>query len=266
MITGGDQQGNPTNINVIGGPIPGVQPNIVIQGGGIFANAYARHMEITNNLIVGNGGAYAGAIRVGTPDVPAPLTDIQNDDIRITYNRVIANGGTNLAGAIGLFAGAAGYDVSYNDICGNYSAEYGGGISHFGLSPDSSIHHNRILYNRSYDEGGGVMIAGELPADPDILSPGAGAVNVYNNIIQGNLANDDGGGLRFLMAGQGALSTCTTTYHEQCVDPRGRRRVDLRRAGRPVLQQHDHEEHHDGHRHDVERAAGAGRPLHRPQQ
>ena len=202
MITGGDQQGNPTNINVIGGPIPGVQPNIVIQGGGIFANAYARHMEITNNLIVGNGGAYAGAIRVGTPNVPAPLTDHQNDDIRIQYNRVIANGGTNLAGAIGLFAGAAGYDVSYNDICGNYSAEYGGGISHFGLSPDSSIHHNRILYNRSYDEGGGVMIAGELPADPNILSPGAGAVNVYNNIIQGNLANDDGGGLRFLMAGK----------------------------------------------------------------
>ena len=45
------------------------------------------------------------------------------------------------------------------------------------------------------------MIAGELPADPAVLSPGAGPVDIYNNLIQANLANDDGGGLRFLMAG-----------------------------------------------------------------
>ena len=45
------------------------------------------------------------------------------------------------------------------------------------------------------------MIAGALPADPDTLSAGAGYVNVYNNQIQANLGNDDGGGLRFLMAG-----------------------------------------------------------------
>ncbi|MFN3983253.1 MAG: hypothetical protein ACK4SA_22985, partial [Caldilinea sp.] len=52
-----------------------------------------------------------------------------------------------------------------------------------------------------YDEGGGVMIAGELPADFRVLSPGAGPVNIYNNLIQANLSNDDGGGVRFLMAG-----------------------------------------------------------------
>jgi len=45
------------------------------------------------------------------------------------------------------------------------------------------------------------MIAGELPANPATLSPGSGAVDVYANLIQANLANDDGGGLRFLMAG-----------------------------------------------------------------
>ncbi|MFN2166380.1 MAG: hypothetical protein ACK2U9_08970, partial [Anaerolineae bacterium] len=33
------------------------------------------------------------------------------------------------------------------------------------------------------------------------LSAGAGPVNIYDNIIQANLANDDGGGIRFLMAG-----------------------------------------------------------------
>jgi hypothetical protein len=34
-----------------------------------------------------------------------------------------------------------------------------------------------------------------------VLTPGAGPVNIYNNLIQANLSNDDGGGLRFLMAG-----------------------------------------------------------------
>ena len=45
------------------------------------------------------------------------------------------------------------------------------------------------------------MIAGELPADPAALSPGSGPVDVYDNLVQANLANDDGGGIRFLMAG-----------------------------------------------------------------
>ncbi len=45
------------------------------------------------------------------------------------------------------------------------------------------------------------MIAGELPADPAILSPGTGAVDIHDNLVQANIANDDGGGIRFLMAG-----------------------------------------------------------------
>ena len=210
-IQGGDQQGFPNNINEIGGGrIPGVPAEVVIQGGGIFVNGYASHLRITNNVIQSNGGAYAGAIRLGTPDMPVPLSN-QNDDIFIAHNRILANGGTNLAGAIGVFAGTLGYEIAYNDICGNFSVEYGGGISHYGLSPGGSIHHNRIYFNRAYDEGGGIMIAGELPANPDTtLSPGAGPVDIYANLIQGNLSNDDGGGLRFLMAGT-FPSTSTTT-------------------------------------------------------
>jgi len=93
-----------------------------------------------------------------------------------------------LAGAIGIFSGSEGYEVAHNDICGNFSAEYGGGISHYGLSPNGTIHHNRVYFNRAYDEGGGIMIAGELPPNPAILSAGVGAVDVYNNLVQANLA------------------------------------------------------------------------------
>lgn len=192
-IQGGDQQAFP-------GEQPGAEA-VTIQGGGIFVNAYARYLQISNNILRSNGGAYGGAIRVGTPNLPGSLKDNQNDGLTITHNRILANGGTNLAGGVGIFAGANDYDVSYNDVCGNFSAEYGGGISQYGYSPNGSIHHNRIYFNRSYDEGGGVMIAGELPADPALLSPGSGPVNIYANLILGNLANDDGGGLRFLMAG-----------------------------------------------------------------
>ncbi len=203
-IEGGDQQGFPNNINQIGGGQTGLPPQVVVQGGGIFVNAYARGLHISNNVIQNNGGSYAGAIRIGTPDLEPtdPSHDAQNDNILIRYNQILANGGTNLAGAVGIFNGAQNYRIDLNDFCGNFSAEYGGAISHYGYSPNGQINNNRIYFNQSYDEGGAIMIAGEMPRNPTAnLSQGAGPVEIYSNIIQSNLANDDGGGIRFLMAG-----------------------------------------------------------------
>jgi uncharacterized repeat protein (TIGR01451 family) len=205
-VQGGDQAGFPNNINQIGGGPTGLPATVQTQGGGIFANAYVRGLQITNNILQNNAGAYGGAIRIGTPDLPAPDTNNHNENLRIANNRVIANGGTNLAGGIGIFAGADGYEIANNDICGNFSAEYGGAISHYGASPNGQIHHNRIYFNRSYDEGGAIMIAGQLPANPNTLSPGSGPVDIHDNLIQGNLSNDDGGGIRFLMAGNFAFN------------------------------------------------------------
>ena len=162
-LRGGDQQGFPGNINEIGGFPTGLPGGLVTQGGAVFANAYARYLRITNNVVQNNGGAY-GTIRIGTPDIAASQNT--NDHVRIANNRIIANGGTNLAGGIGLFAGSDSYTVTGNDICGNFSAEYGGGISAYGYSPNGSIDHNRIWFNQSYDEGGGIMIAGALPSNP----------------------------------------------------------------------------------------------------
>ena len=168
-IRGGDQNNFPNNLNALGGVTEtGAPEAVVTQGGGIFVNAYAHYLQITNNVLQTNSGSYAGAIRVGTPDLPAPDTSQHNDHVRIANNRIIANAGTNLAGGIGLFAGSDTYEVANNDICGNFSAEYGGGISVYGLSPNGSIHDNRIYFNRSFDEGGGIMIAGQLPTDPPL--------------------------------------------------------------------------------------------------
>ena len=209
-IQGGNQQGFPGNIGEIFGLPNGVAPTVETQGGGIYANAYVDYLTVSNNVLQSNGGAYAGAIRIGTPNLPGQANDGQNDRLAILHNRLIANGGTNLAGAVGLFAGTQSYEIGYNDFCGNFSAEYGGAISHYGFSggngPTSTIHDNRIYFNRSYDEGGAIMVAGALPADPSTLSTGAGPVDIYNNLIQANLANDDGGGVRFLQAGNFAFN------------------------------------------------------------
>lgn len=199
-IRGGDQQGFPGNINDLTGQLTNLPPNIITQGGAVFANAYIRQLQVTNNVVENNGGGY-GTIRIGTPDLAAPDTNQHNEGVRIANNRIVQNAGTNLSGAIGLFAGSDNYAVSGNDICGNFSLEYGAGVSVYGLSPNGSIDHNRITLNNSNDEGAGIMIAGQLPANPNTLSPGSGPVNIVANEIKGNLANDDGGGIRFLMSG-----------------------------------------------------------------
>jgi IPT/TIG domain len=196
-VVGGNQQGMPLNLDFLGGN-PNGEPRgpVEAQGGGIFVNSYARGFQISNNVMRSNGGSYGGAVRIGTPEIG----DQNNDDVRIVHNRIYANGGTNFAGAIGIFNGADRYEVSRNDVCGNSSGEYGGAISHYGRSVNGRIDHNRIWFNQAYDEGGGVMIAGELPASTLQLSAGAGRTIVSHNVILGNVSNDDGGGLRFLMA------------------------------------------------------------------
>ena len=234
-IMGGDQKGFPGNRNEAGGgrlvEAPGQtgtapDENFVldIQGGAIMVNAYARFLQITNNSVVANSGA-SGAIRIGTPQLgtdtedgnpegdPAtgetfPTYDQQNTDLRLAYNRITANGGTSLGGAVAIFNGSERYHVDHNEFCGNFSAEYGGAISHFGLSKNGEIDHNRIYLNESVDEGAGIMIAGEPHLDPatalplpGVLSNGSGPVKIHDNYIAANLAGDDGGGIRFLQAG-----------------------------------------------------------------
>ena len=219
LMTGGDQQGNPGNINTapgaIGDTVPGPTAPGPSQGGAIMLDQYVRDFNITNDQIQSNGGTY-GTIRIGTPDLPnSPNTTgvdeslNHNERLVVANNRIVANGGTNLAGALGIFAGADNYKVTGNDFCGNFSAEYGGAISHYGASPGGNISKNRIYYNQGYDEGGGIMIAGALPANNNALSPGAGAVvgnvrtgvTIDSNLLVSNQSNDDGGGIRFLMAG-----------------------------------------------------------------
>ena len=201
-ITGGAQSNFAGNVNAITGGVKtpyGATGALITQGGGIYVHNNVRGVRLTDNVIRGNGGSYGGGVRVGTPYVP----NNRNNNLVLEHNQIRDNGGTNLAGGVGLFNGSNNYHVNWNAICGNHSAEYGGAVSAFGYNAfggagGGEITHNRIWFNASYDEGGGVMIAGELPADPTQLSEGSGPVTIDANVIQANLANDDGGGVRLL--------------------------------------------------------------------
>ncbi len=200
-ITGGYQQDIAGNLNAISGANVtgfGAPGATVTQGGGVYVHAAAHNLRVTNDLIIGNSGSYAGGVRVGTPYNVTGTNGDNNDNIRISYNRIRDNGGTNLAGGIGLFDESNNYSVDHNDICGNFSSEYGGGVSAFGRSPNGVIDHNRVWLNESYDEGGGIMVAGDLPANANNISPGSGPVSITANEIVVNNANDDGGGIRLL--------------------------------------------------------------------
>ncbi len=222
-ITGGDEGGaGLANQNTINGanttPVGGTGA-LASQGGGIYLFGGANNVQISNNRVDGNSGAYAGGIRVGTAYTASTTgstpSNWANTNLAITHNRITDNGGTNLAGGIGLFDGSSNYVIDHNDVCGNFSSEYGGGISHYGRSDAGSITANRIYLNQSYDEGGGVMIAGELNANLNQPSLGAASptstLKIDGNLVQDNLANDDGGGIRFLSAGRVRIDVTNNT-------------------------------------------------------
>ncbi len=178
-------------------------------GGGIFVNAYAHWLEISNNRILGNQGFWGGGIRVGHPTLVQELAgglsyvNARNDNISMHNNQIIENGGLGGAGGgISMCTGSDNYRITQNFICGNFTQGDGGGIGHLGLSDGGRITNNSILFNQSFYQGntvngGGILIAGQDPLAAGTLSPGSGSVTINANLIQGNLAGaGDGGGIR----------------------------------------------------------------------
>ena len=145
-------------------------------------------------------GVFGGALAVGLPGVGGGIADAQNDDLRVHHNRIVGNGGSFTAGAVGVFAGAENYRIDHNDVCGNYGLEYGGGISHWGQSAGGRIQDNLVYYNDSIDSGGGITVAGDNTyTGGSLLGNGTGDdIVVERNTIEFNNSDDDGGGVFLL--------------------------------------------------------------------
>jgi hypothetical protein len=236
-VTGGDQNDFPGNISEISGQKTAALPEttaggegagaVNTQGGAVYLNGGTDHYQITNNLVRQNSGSY-GTIRLGTifhGDARSAGGASHNYDVAISHNQVAFNGGTNLAGAVGIFSDSNRYSVDHNSFCMNASMEYGGAISHFGYSPNGKISSNKIFLNMAFDEGGAIMVAGEgafriVPGtdgntavpDPQGMTEGSGPVSIDHNYIAVNLAQDDGGALRIMgTTGTKSISPVTVT-------------------------------------------------------
>jgi hypothetical protein len=171
-------------------------------GGGIFVNGYGENLTISNNRIINNQGNFSGAVRLGHPTLTNQngYVDAMNDNVFISHNQIIQNGGLDgSGGGVSICTGADDYKIADNFICGNFSAGYGGGIGHRGLSDGGEIVRNWILFNKNFNQGssvngGGVSLLGAPPLPGDVLSPGTGSVTIGSNLIQGNLAGAGRGG------------------------------------------------------------------------
>jgi hypothetical protein len=189
-------------------------------GGGIYVNGWAHGLEISNNRIYGNAGAYHGGIRVGVPyleieTLPPTLTVGQrvsgfgyDVNVKIHHNQVSKNGTVEAqaglggaGGGIAICAGTDNYSIDHNFVCGNISASDGGGIGHLGFSQNGTIAYNQVLFNQSFQQtssthGGGIVVTGEPPV-AGTVSLGTGDVTIDANVIRGNFAEGGkGGGIR----------------------------------------------------------------------
>jgi hypothetical protein len=179
-------------------------------GGAIFANGYARQLEVANNRIAFNSGLYGGGIRLGHPNlaVGTTYTNAQNTNVQIHHNQIILNGteADALLGAAGggvaIYTGSNNYGVSRNFVCGNFTVADGGGIGHRGLSTGGRIERNTVVFNESFNQGitvsgGGIFVGGAAPLGAATLTPGSGSVLINANQLHGNQAGGgDGGGIR----------------------------------------------------------------------
>ena len=280
-ITGGSQSNFPASINEVNGGIKtpyGATARSSPRAAASTSTPASWTCASPTTSSGGNSGSYGGGIRVGTPYAGTTCATTAS---YIGHNQIRDNGGTNLAGGIGLFNGSDGYQVDHNAICGNFSAEYGGAITAFGYqahrindvangaSVGGRITDNRIWFNQSYDEGGGGDDRRRAAVRPDGALRGLRPGLIDANVIQTNLANDDGGGIRLLQTSGSHISrsrpdTITITNntdHQQRLGPRGRRHRPRRRGLRRRHQQHGGPQPHHRHRDHERRPAGTGRPV-----
>jgi hypothetical protein len=164
-----------------------------VGGGGIFVNGFGSNLKLSNNLIAGNQGQFGGGIVVGLPyRGSSGAASNGNDGVAISYNRILGNGGSRFAGAVGIYNGADGYTFNNNHVCSNLSRGRGAGFSHYGKSEGGQIVENTFASNDAVDGGAGVSIAGQVPLHGGERA-GTGAVDVARNYFSSNQARGDGG-------------------------------------------------------------------------
>jgi hypothetical protein len=171
--------------------------------GGVQLQANADNVQITNDVAESNSGTFAGGIGLGQPGA---ASGSHNFNVRVAFDRLLGNGSGEMtvaapvaqAGGLGIFSGSQSYDVGNSVLCSNAVGEpdspgFGGGLLHYGRSPGGQIHDNKIIFNSSIESGGGVALVSNGSVSG--AQAGTGAVDIDRNVIQTNASGNDGGGL-----------------------------------------------------------------------
>ena len=231
-----------SNFNCAPSRIDGLSVTGGDSGGGIYVNGWAHNLEIANNRVYGNAGAFNGGVRLGVPYLeitafPGVRENANGNlvgnptlvngaiagwgfdkNVKIHHNAITKNGvvegptgGGGAGGGVSICTGTDGYSVDHNWICGNYSSSDGGGIGHIGFSQNGRIVNNNILFNHSFQQttsvnGGGIAVIGEPGLFGATVSPGTGNLLIDSNQIRGNLAETgQGGGIRLQQVNGGDI-------------------------------------------------------------
>ena len=181
----------------------GLPPSIETQGGAIFANAYARNLQITNNVVQNNGGGY-GTIRIGTPDLAGaghqPAQRERPDRRQPDHRQRRHQPGRRRSGSS---PASDGYEVAAQRHLRQLLARVRRRRQRLRPQPERQDPPQPDLLQQVQRRGRRHHDRRPAAGRPRRRSrPASGPVDIYANQIQANLANDDGGGIRFLMAGQ----------------------------------------------------------------
>lgn len=160
------------------------------EGGGVIVEIYGGHSELVGNQVAGNqaqlngGGLYFGEEVQARSDLPPLSHDSEtNPGGRLLFaGNVIAHNWTGGHGG-GVYMGGDGgaADLAGNVVWQNTAGGDGGGIYLDNSADPTPILSNTIAANVAGGHGGGLYL-------------GTTTATVRGNVVQGNLAGDDGGG------------------------------------------------------------------------
>lgn len=198
FIGKGGKTGSVTNILISGFTITGSTVNDDDIGAGIFGDYGNQHIQINTCMIYRNGGYYGGGIWFHKSNHNVQIWSnliAENGNFGGYGGGISVNDEPEYEAEHGqpehtvddLNPGPppGTYDIYNNVIFHNWSADLGGGICLYEVKDHLNVYGNVLLENRSEDHGGALFFEDSGPID------------VYGNVFLRNYSPDDGGAISF---------------------------------------------------------------------
>ena len=194
-IMGGRHDGFPNNRDPVTGAPNGQTATVETQGGGIYVNAQAHSLQITNDVIQGNSGAYGGGIRLGTP---------KSGRTRTTTSGSPSTASTRTAARI---LPAASASSPAPPTTASTTTRCAGTTRPSTAAPSATSASRTAARSTTTASGSTAATTRAARSSSAVSSPSTrtrcrwarARSTSRENVMQANLSNDDGGAIRLLM-------------------------------------------------------------------